>query len=357
MVDARLRVLVLGDSRSFHIERYMAELTRQGVIAELVSVEEGDIAYTPILCPRFPFGLFYLAAAQRLKTIMRRFKPDVINPHFVSGYGFLAAVAKARRFAPVLLHCWGSDILIVPEKSTVHRWKTRKALRESDFVTGDSEYILRAAEALAPLPPKEPIPWGIECKYLDLHRERYQLGKPLRVIVPRHHEPVYNNQFLLNALEPLIVDGKLHLTFPSWGSLAGRFHSLAAKHGDSVQLYDTMPRDAFLAFMAQHDVYLSGAWSDSSPVSLIEAMALGLIPIAPDIEGNREWLTADSGYAYPLDVAARLRSIVESIIDTNDEHRRMRESNLARVKETAVFEDNIARIIDIMHGLVRERRQ
>ena len=357
MVTDEFRVLVLGDSRSFHLERYLDELHRQGVATQLISMEDGQVDHLRLPRPTGVGGLYYLAAAAKLKAIIRRHRPHVINPHFVSGYGFLAALAGARRYAPVLLHCWGSDILIVPYKSRLHHWKTRKALCAADFVTADSEYLLSAAEGLEPLRDKQVIPWGVEKRYLEFHREDYRKHQPLRVIVPRHHEPVYGNTVLFRALTPLVAAGAIHMAFPAWGSLAEEFRQEAAGAiGEGVILYDKMPREAFMAYMAQHDVYLSGARSDSSPVSLIEAMGLGLVPVAPDIPGNSEWLTPESGYVFDLESPDGLRQIIEGLASSDDDLAEMRRCNLERVRREATFEANIDATIGIMRQLAQGRR-
>jgi glycosyltransferase involved in cell wall biosynthesis len=109
--------------------------------------------------------------------------------------------------------------------------------------------------------------------------------------------------------------------------------------------------------MASHDVYLSSAVSDSSPATLIEAMGLGLIPICGDIPGIREWLQEDRGYVFDLYSADQLRNRIAALIDSGDAHGEMRERNLARVKESAIFEDNIAQTIAIMRELIEERKR
>ncbi len=112
-----------------------------------------------------------------------------------------------------------------------------------------------------------------------------------------------------------------------------------------------MPRDEFLPFMAGHDVYLSASTTDSSPASLIEAMALGLLPVAADIPGVREWLSPESGYLFRQHDSEGLKTLMIRLIQEQDVHRRIREENLARVKQKAVFEENIAEELAIMERL------
>ncbi|MEW6051266.1 MAG: glycosyltransferase [Candidatus Zixiibacteriota bacterium] len=358
MTIDRLRVLVLADSRAFHTARYVAELRRQNCRVLLASLEDGQLLHHQLRPRGFIKSWRYALAATEVRTLIRRFQPHVVNPHYVSGYGFTAALAQARRFAPVLTHLWGSDVLIVPHKSIFHRRKTMFALHQSDFVTGDSEYIMQEAQKLAPLERVRMIPWGIEERHLQHHRTEYALQTPLRIIVPRNHEKVYNNEFIVRALAPLIVDGRVVVTFPAFGSMAGHFRLIAKSLvGNRLNYYERLSRAEFMRFMAQHDCYLSAAISDSSPVSLIEAKALGLIPIAADIPGVREWLEPESGYRYELYNGEQLLQIVTRLVETSDPHVKMRQRNLERVKREALFEQNVADMIGIMRTLVEERKQ
>ena len=348
-----LTVLVLGDSRSYHLERYVAELRRQGCRVVTASLEDGQVCDHRLKRRGWFSWLHYSLCAREINRLVRRLKPDIINPHFASGYGFSVALARFRGRIPTVLHLWGSDILIVPYKSALHRRKTAFALSDADLVVADSAYLLEQARSLAPIRRAEIIPWGIERDYLKLHRRDYRLGRPLRIIVPRRHERIYNNIFVLRSLAPLAEAGLVELTFPAYGSLFEDFRRMAdsmTEHG--IKYYENRPRGEFLALMAEHDVYLSSALSDSSPASLIEAMGLGLIPIAPDIPGVREWLTAESGYRYEPYAAESLRALVKRIIERDDPHEEMRRRNLERVERTAVFENNLARIVTLMRSLV-----
>lgn len=348
----RLRVLVLADAGSVHTERYIAELRRQGCSVLLASLEEGRTTYHR-LKRRGPFGLlWYILAATEVREVIKRFRPHVINPHFVSGYGFMTALAQGRGFAPVVTHAWGSDILLVPQKSIFHRRKTAYALSEATVVVGDSEYLISQADAISRCKQSLVLPWGIERQYLSLHKSDYQLHTPLRIIVPRHHENVYNNLYVVQVLAPLINTGRVEVTFPNFGSLTGQFKlQSTALVGDKLKFYDKLERGEFLKFLAKHDVYLSAAVSDSSPASMLEAMAVGLIPIAPDIPGVQEWLTYSHGFVYSLYAPEQLTDAIKNIMSQGSSFGEMRERNLRRIKEQAVFEDNIARIVHVMRQL------
>ncbi|MCX6834507.1 MAG: glycosyltransferase, partial [candidate division Zixibacteria bacterium] len=157
-----LKVLVLADSRSFHTERYAAELQQQGCQVLTASLEDGPMEHHS-LRRRGPIrALHYILAASEVRKLFDSFEPDVVNAHFASGYGYLAALAMRRHRRPLLLHLWGSDILIATHKSLLHRRKTRLALETADFVVGDSDYLLSEAGKIGHFRNHRTIAWGIE---------------------------------------------------------------------------------------------------------------------------------------------------------------------------------------------------
>ncbi len=356
MSGAGLKVLVLADSRSFHTERYVAELARQGCDVLTASLEDGAIPHHQ-LNRRGPFRIMHYAlAAVEVRRLMRTFGPDLLNPHFASGYGFLAAMAERRKEIPVLLHLWGSDILIAPHKSVFHRRKTRLALESADGVIGDSDYLIEEAAKIGELRRRHTIVWGIEREFVRRESDDTPLRTPLRIIIPRVHEPVYNNIFVVRALADLVNGGMVQLTFPDFGGRVDEFKNEAARLVSSgIKYYSKLPRAEYLRFAATHDVYLSASLSDSSPASMLEAMGLGLIPSAGDIPGVREWITPGSGFLFDLKRESELRSIVVRLLRSETDVAAMRRTNLALVKRKAIFEDNIAETIAVMHDLIAEK--
>ena len=354
--SAQTRVLVLADSRSFHTDRYVHALRERNCHVLLASLEKGGTHHFALKHRGFVGALHYVLASSELIGLVKKFHPDIINPHFASGYGFTTALSRVRRVAPVLLHLWGSDILIVPNKSILHRQKTVYALSHSDFVVGDSRYILDQARKIAKLTDSKIIPWGIDRMMLDHHKTDYAMNSPVRIIVPRPHEHIYNNAFLMRSLAELVKADKVSLAFPSWGSKSEEFKKQAHELVDGrIEYYDKMDRDSFIRYMSQFDICLSGALSDSSPASLIEAMGLGLIPVAADIPGVREWLSYDTGYLYQSFQSSHLVETIEKIL-VGGEHQEMRTRNLARVKRDALFEENIDQTLAVMRELIVNRK-
>ena len=354
MIAKAPRILLLSDAASFHTERFARQLKRQGCRVVTASLEEGSMRSIRLKRLGPVKSFHYLLAVPQLKGIIKRFKPDVINAHYACGYGFIAVQARGDKGAPIILNIWGSDVLVVPHKSSQHKLKTRRAIEGAEWVFGDSEYLMRRAGEIGSIKNSQVVPWGIEAQYLKLHKESYRLSRPLQIITPRVHEDVYNNEFILKALTPLLQQGKVELTIPDFGSKVEKFRVLAGGlQRSGVHLYRKLDRYQFLKFMAGHDVYLSASRSDSSPASLIEAMALGLIPVAADTDGVKEWLTPESGFRFEPDNVDRLCSLISNMAVDANPYEEMRKKNLERVKREAIFEKNVSKQVEIMKSLVK----
>jgi glycosyltransferase involved in cell wall biosynthesis len=346
---------MLADGRSIHTRRFAHELRRQGCEVMIASLERGN--EEAIRLPRRclpPFRHFVITDVVR--RITRDFKADVINAHFASGYGVTAALSKWTPGPAVALNLWGSDILHVPGKSILHQWKTIYALRAADMVFADSHHLLSEAEKIASITSGHVISWGVEREALRLRKQSYRIGTPCRIIVPRVHAPHYGNIRIVEALRDLVEAGRISLTFPSSGPKLNDFRRRYSDLiDDGIELYEHMSRHQFLDFMADHDIYLSNAAWDSSPISLIEAMGLGLLPVVADVPGIDDWLGPENGFRFNRDKLSMLTQVISDILDSGDDYASIRDANCDKVEREGIFEDNVARHLDLMRHSVEAK--
>ena len=350
VTENKLRILLLGDSRSFKLESYVPELRRQDCEVLLTSIENGTMEHFQLKRVG-PIGqLHYTLAVPELRKLISRYRPDVVDAHDAN-YGYMAAMALKNSLIPFSVCLLGPDIVIVPKKSILHRLKTVFALRRADAVVADSQYLLGEAKKLSPLKLTMVAPFGIEERYLRFHKLDYTVSRPLKIIVPRHQEKVYNNEFILKSLAPLLKAGSITLTFADFGSMAGRLKSKVREWDcPNVQFYKRMERELFLRFMSGHDVYLSAALTDSSPVSLIDAMAMGLIPVIADTPGVKEWLEESHALTFLQNNSNALVAVINRILE-NKVVPEIRSQNLLHVRQNALFEKYVAARINLLKRL------
>lgn len=348
-----LRVLVLADARSFHTQRFVQGMREQGMDVDLASCEFEGTDAIPIGKQFANQSWRYHFGVSDLKAILEAKPYDLVDAHFVSGYGFLAARAVPKEI-PVVMHAWGSDILIVPKKSLIHRWKTKHAIKRANVVIADSDYLATETRRLCVSATTEVILWGVETKYLQpIARKEFTI--PLRFISPRRLEPIYGIRELIADLCDELKSGSVTLTIPGFGSQRNVIESFIAKENiPGISFYDLLSRDQLMDLLRQHDCYCSNSASDSSPVSLLEAMAVGLFPIVKDHPGVRSWMPQDAGLLIERDCSTFAEAVGVCMSGRLDVHA-IRVKNQERVKKCAIWEENIATTLRVFERVIASR--
>jgi len=347
-----MKILTLADGRAFHTVRFQSEVIKQGHELILASLERGDTVDILLRKKSVSNSLNYFFVNRQIKDLVRKIDPDIVNPHFASGYGFSVAVSRVWKKKPVVLHCLGSDILISPRKSIAHKRRVIYALEKAGTIFGDSSYLLEQIKKLSRTQNLHLIPWGVEREVLDSFSKRigrgYHIKKPYRILVPRPHERVYNNKFIIDSLADPINRGEIKITFPAWGDFFDQFKKYATKlcPEGKVAYYRKMPRREYKEFLKDHDIYLSAALSDSAPASLIEAMACGMVPIVSRIPGVNDWITEKSGLMFDPQDPESLSSLFKTLEKLDLEP--LLKSNHDLVRTRGIFENNIKTTLEFM---------
>lgn len=358
-MEKPLKILVLDDGRSVHGERYTAALRDLGMTVWVASLEPGAMVDLPLRGRLGITGLDYLFAAGQISEIAKSRDIDIVDAHSASGYGFSAAVSRVWRTAPLILHCLGSDILISARKSAIHLARVRTALGRANVVFSDSEHMATQIREIEPDANVKIKYWGSERAIFDIFHDKsggdFLKRAAIDVLVPRPQEEVYNNELIIEALSDFISQRRITLTFPNWGTRLEGFEALVRGkfNGGQVRFYDRLPRLAYPEFLSGFDVYLSASTSDSSPASLIEAMAAGLFPVVGEIDGVKDWMDEKSGLMFDTASAESLGRAFDKLLSGQVEVGNILRDNHARAERRGRFEDAIEMTIKTMQELRR----
>lgn len=123
-----------------------------------------------------------------------------------------------------------------------------------------------------------------------------------------------------------------------------------------VKLLDWISEDELAYYYRNSHIYVSLSRSDSTSVSLLEAMASGCFPIVSDIPANREWIEDGvNGFLIPLDDTNKLsEKIIVSFIDKRLINSAV-SKNLDIIKQRALWNENIKELESIYYSLVNGR--
>ncbi len=345
-----MKICFLADGRSHHTQRWVDYFAQKGHQCYLISLEK-DIktkAVEHILKSNCPINaLKFILVVPRIKRILKQIAPDILNAHFASAYGFTGALAK---FRPLIISCWGSDILISPKKTFLHKLRVKWALKKADLVTSDGEDLSNAIEELGVIRKRiVNSPMGIDPEILKKGKGGKLREGEITILSARKLEPLYDQKTLILAASEVMKSQKEKIKFIvlGKGSQKQNLVKLSQNLGISkfLELKGFVPRQEFWDHFKSADIYISTSLSDSTSVALLEAMASGLIPIVTDLPGNREWIIdGENGFLFPPKDYRALAEKITFSIENFDEMDKIRENNFAVIKKRALWEDNMRKI-------------
>jgi glycosyltransferase involved in cell wall biosynthesis len=345
-----MKFLFLSDASSSHTKRWVNYFVDKGYECYLASLEksQGTRASEIFISPKTEFSfLKYIFSLSEIKNLIQNINPDLVNAHFVPNYGLLGALSKRK---PLVVSTWGSDILISPKKSPFHRLRAKYVLSKADLVTCDGINLSKGLLELGV--PEEKIvlaPMGVERRLLKERSSNGQLKDKEEIIFlsTRSLEPVYDLKTLIEAV-PLIIqktNKKARFWITGLGSQEQELKKLASKLKveRSVEFKGYMNREDLEELFQKADLYVSTSLSDSTSVSLLEAMASGLVPVVTDIPGNREWIEdRKNGFLFmPGDYQALADKVIW-VINNFKDIEKLRAENQKLIREKALWEKSMA---------------
>ena len=223
-------------------------------------------------------------------------------------------------------------------------------LARADLVTADASATAEAVRDLGVDAQSVVVsPMGIQRALLG-QSEKKEKNRVL-ILSNRRLEPLYDVATLVRAIPPVMERSEKELQFVilGEGSQKSRLLSLAIKLGVETHLdfKGVVPREVLVELYRESDVYVSTSTSDSTSVSLLEAMNFGLIPVVTDIPGNREWIQdGNNGFLFPPSNPEALANKIIYAIDHSEAWSGFRGRNQRIIQSRAVWEDNMKTIED-----------
>jgi glycosyltransferase involved in cell wall biosynthesis len=354
-MDYPRRMLLLGDARQVHLRRWGAYFARAGYDVLTVSLEAGTdfpTAFRRIRVPAFlPDALRYPLAALVVRRIARAFRPGAVSAHFVPNYGLIAALVCRR---PWVLSTWGSDVMTDPGKSAFHRWRVRQVLRRAAFVTSDARVLTERIRGFGvPADRILTFPYGVDAD-LFWPAEVPPAGGPL-ILSNRKLEPLYRVETLIDAFSAVreaLPDAALTVAGDGSGRAQLWARAQRSTAASAITFVGAVDHAHMPALLRGHHLYVSTSPSDTTSVSLLEAMAAGLFPIVTDIPANREWVVdGENGRLVPPGEATRLAvAIIDAWRDAGL-RARARTRNLSVIAERARWDDSMRQARELFDSL------
>lgn len=323
-----MRLAYIGPAQSTHTQRWLRAFAERGHQVHLVALPGESASLEGITVHPLPDGpakLRFVRWTLALRRILAEVQPDLLHAHYLTRYGWLAG---ASLFRPLVLSAWGTDAYIDPKRSRLARLMARWLLRRADHIIADAEDLRdRLIELGAPPARLSVVQWGVDTQQFrpDLDtaalRERLALGPGPVVVCTRGLLPIYNHDIILQAMPAVLrvlPEVRLIIKYNTYDpalreALYRQTQELSLDK--SVRFVAATPYHEMATYYALADVFVSVASSDSTPVSLLEAMACNAVPVMGDLPAIREWVTDGvNGYLVPLrDAGALAAALIRAL--------------------------------------------
>lgn len=322
-----------------------------GVEMEFVGVEPFD---------RLKNKHLFFTRVPRIRHILRRFQPDIVYAIYLSSNGLSAALAWGGCKA---VSAVGSDVL---EHSG--RVGLRRRLREAviRFVCRRNDVINTVSADLeaelirlgVPASKMLRLPFGVDLQVFHPDPGQ-QRRRAHRIICTRRHEPIYDIPTVLHGLQHLKKTHRFHCIFTSGGCLLEAHMRLAVELGlgDETTFTGSLPHGELPGRLREAQVYVSASLGDGTSVSLLEAMASGLLPVASAIPANKPWINHGiNGLLFRPSSAEELARCLARAMDDKALRERAFTENRERVCQEADAHANMKKLRARFERIVTARR-
>jgi|WetSurMetagenome_2_1015567.scaffolds.fasta_scaffold132525_1 L-malate glycosyltransferase len=365
-----MRICFLADAKAIHTYRWIKYFAGKGHNIHLISFEEFPYnplenltvhRITPIIQTKensffyFSYIINTMINPFIVKKVIRTINPDILHAHYLTDYGLLGYFTQ---FHPYVITLWGSDILVAPKKSLFYRTMAKLILNSANLVTCDSVKARDECLIYCKYPENvEIIQWGVDLSVFHERKKNSAKHINFTVLSTRDFYTVYNIDTIVQSISYVVKK------YPEAKFILKNFHgnqepelrqlATSLNVGENIEFvnkvleYNELPELLYTA-----DIFVSVPSSDSSSISLHEAMACGLPAIVSDIPANHEWIIDGwNGFIVPVRNPEKLADAIIQLIEKPDLIKLFSERNVRIVHDRADQEKHMAHM-DNLYGLL-----
>lgn len=295
MNEKNMKICFLAPANNYHTKKWCKWFAEKGHDVHVISFIDDTIENVTIhfidsgasVNSSDSRKLAYLLKAGKVKKIIKQLKPDIVNAHYVSSYGAVAALSGIKSY---VLSMWGSDVYDFPTKSFLHKFLVKFSLSRATYLFSTSQAM---ADEAGKYTNKDIAitPFGVDMTLFSPKRQENSTYFTVGTI--KSLTTKYGIDTLLRAVSRVVQqrpDIPLRLKIGGKGEYEKDYKRLAQELGIE-------PITTWLGFISQErvakewntmDIAVIPSESESFGVSAVEAAACACPVIVTDIPGLKE---------------------------------------------------------------------
>ena len=251
--------------------------------------------------------------------------------------------------------CWAVEVNEVSYKqSEIER--IHKILSDFSMIIFDADYISHSLKAQFSFSGRmHKLYFGCNIEQFTQIAESRDYSGSKDICVTRSWTPLYRNELILDALSGMNNSQDFRITFAALPPTnRSQIEAHMKQNGINVNFTGTLESKDIALLYSDNDIYISAARSDGISVSLLEAMAAGMICIVTNFPSNLEIIKSGvNGFTFTNGDIQSLAETIQRVVSLSPTERK-RIGLAARnfVRERANWNINKILMLDEILGLV-----
>lgn len=372
-----MRIAILSAAKSVHTIKWVTALALRGHKVVLFSLPDhkapkGAIPdFVKVYYLKTGGAAGYWLGAGELRRQLAKFKPDILNAHYATGYGTLA---RRCGYKPLLLSVWGSDVYEFPYISKFNMKIIRKNLYSSTAVASTSFSMAEQVKKLYNNTGKPEInkkifitPFGVDT---DMFKKIGETpGNGLTIGIIKAMEQKYGIDILLRAFallkkrlhsEQLFLESGIRLELYGLGPQTESLKKLAdeLKITDNVRFFGAAAHSQVPHILSGFHIFCAPSRMESFGVAAVEAMACGVPVVVSDADGLKEVVKDGvTGFVVPREDFVMLSNKLYLLAVSPKLRAEMGEAGREHVLQFYDWEQNVGMMEQAMHETIELQKK
>lgn len=336
-----MKICFIANSASSHTDKWAKPFVDKGHEVHIISHSKREIEGTKVHYVDYSVKNF-LWKVKKVHRIIKDINPDILHAQQVNTCGIYAATMKGYN---LISSGWGSDVLVAPFESKLMNFIVKYVIKRSVAITSGADYMTeRLVELGAERSRIYKVPLGV---FEDIfnYKHEYDDTKIINFVSVRRHEPIYNMDILIKGFnEALKINQNLTLTLGAFGAQTEMLRKMVEdlKISDKVLFTGKYNAEDIGKILEKYDSLISIPKSDSTSVSLLEGMAVGVFPILSNLPANNEWVTnKENGVIIEKTNQEMLKDAILWCAENKQKMKAASDYNVRLVRENAVWSDSV----------------